>query len=416
LAVTSAFAQSTVTLYGIVDVGHVTRTQEKADGTLHSRTAGISDGGQAGNRIGFKGTEDLGGGKTAGFVIESGMAPTSGQLLATRQATGGHQYAGLAADSSYGTTSGGGISTSTNRQTYVSLADKSLGEVRIGYQYTHLYEVSTLDGYMFGSENAGSAIAHTWGQAWTGGTRANGTQYIAPKMGNLTLSAQVGAASDGREMAEFADANAADGATMVKNKRSSFKAMYEQGPLKASLAYTSVSYAGSARAAATGSNYVNIFGATVTGTGAAAVLANAYESKLTQLGASYDFGAAKVGATYNTGNRNISAAASGTASAAKGSSVADWDVKSYNVGVSVPMGATSFFASTGKASYEAAGTKAFDITQSQYGVRYAMSKRTTVYGIMGSDKDTGAQIAANSTTTAAAAKRKFSAFGIAHAF
>jgi predicted porin len=69
-----AFAQSSVTVYGRLNV------------TIESRKiAGSTDKGVFDNasRIGFKGTEDLGGGLKAGFVIESGFNPTTGAAAGT---------------------------------------------------------------------------------------------------------------------------------------------------------------------------------------------------------------------------------------------------------------------------------------------------------------------------------------------
>jgi predicted porin len=60
-AVSAASAQSTVTLYGVVDAGYTNQ---------NSNTAMKSDG-LSTNRIGFKGTEDLGGGLSALFVVET---------------------------------------------------------------------------------------------------------------------------------------------------------------------------------------------------------------------------------------------------------------------------------------------------------------------------------------------------------
>lgn len=71
-------ADSNVTIYGIIDYGFVSRSGEKGDpgrlkggrtGTLNEFAGGIS----AGNRIGFKGSEDLGNGLKAIFEIEFGF-------------------------------------------------------------------------------------------------------------------------------------------------------------------------------------------------------------------------------------------------------------------------------------------------------------------------------------------------------
>ena len=66
LAAPAAFAQSTVTLYGTVDLGGQYLSGQ-------SKQVSIVSGGQAGSRIGFKGTEDLGSGYFADFVLEGGI-------------------------------------------------------------------------------------------------------------------------------------------------------------------------------------------------------------------------------------------------------------------------------------------------------------------------------------------------------
>jgi predicted porin len=71
LAAPAAFAQSSVTIYGIVDL----------DGQYlsgHSKQVLVSSGGQSGSRIGFKGSEDLGSGYFADFVLEGGLNVDTG--------------------------------------------------------------------------------------------------------------------------------------------------------------------------------------------------------------------------------------------------------------------------------------------------------------------------------------------------
>jgi predicted porin len=96
-----ATAQSSVTVFGTVDVGIAHLTGEQT-----SRT-GLSTGGLNISRIGFKGTEDLGGGLSAGFWLE----------------------AGFNADDGIGKATGGGLSF--NRRSTVSLLSP-YGEVRLG--------------------------------------------------------------------------------------------------------------------------------------------------------------------------------------------------------------------------------------------------------------------------------------------
>lgn len=72
LAVLGAFAgaasaQTNVTIYGVVDAG-ITH-ENGAAGSVTKLATGV----QSGNRLGFKGTEDLGGGLKANFQIENGF-------------------------------------------------------------------------------------------------------------------------------------------------------------------------------------------------------------------------------------------------------------------------------------------------------------------------------------------------------
>jgi predicted porin len=76
----AAFAQSNVTLYGILDVNV---QSINPDGSTSS-TTGINGGYQSGNRFGLRGSEALGGGLSAIFTIEGGFdidTGASGQAI-----------------------------------------------------------------------------------------------------------------------------------------------------------------------------------------------------------------------------------------------------------------------------------------------------------------------------------------------
>ena len=75
----TAAAQSSVTLFGVADVGVA-----HLSGSTLSKT-GVSTGGANISRWGFRGTEDLGGGLKAGFWLEAGMNMDDG----TGKGTGG---------------------------------------------------------------------------------------------------------------------------------------------------------------------------------------------------------------------------------------------------------------------------------------------------------------------------------------
>ena len=130
----AAFAQSSVTMYGVIDVAYGSHKTTNLDGTVTRKSSGIMDGNNAGNRIGFRGTEDLGGGLKANFVIEQGINPTSGDGFNKRVSTSHHQVDGTTA-----------YSTGNSRQAYVG-ASGGFGEVRAGYQYTNSYDLVAFNG------------------------------------------------------------------------------------------------------------------------------------------------------------------------------------------------------------------------------------------------------------------------------
>ena len=112
----AAQAQSSVTVYGIIDAGF-SGISQRAGTNAKSTTNGFTGtGSETTSRLGFKGNEDLGGGARAFFTYEVGMDPQSTALLgATRQA-------------------------------FVGVGKKGLGNTAIGTQYTVVHNaVSATD-------------------------------------------------------------------------------------------------------------------------------------------------------------------------------------------------------------------------------------------------------------------------------
>jgi predicted porin len=383
-----------VTIYGIADVAYASKTHTGAGGATLSKASGIGEGFNAGNRVGFRGTEDLGGGMKANFVLENGINITNGALFSTRAAAGGQQIDGISATGGAGNNMpSGAYSTGTSRQAYVG-ASGGFGEVRLGYQYTALYTVSTLNGYFVGSEQPGGDLAHgTLSNASFGGTRANGITYIAPKMGDVTVTLQKGAGT-GREDVEIA--SPANGKTTDKNNRWSILADYANGPLKASYAHTS--FKTEANAVAAGTVSTTIFGS-VTAASAAAVAATNQSNTLDQLGASYQVGALKiVGSMANGKIKDSATVANNRKSTAQ------------QIGFEYTMGAARPFYNQGTAVLKKDdGTKDFDAKSSQYGVRYDLSKRTVAYLITGKVED-------NAATGTTIKERKATGLGLMHSF
>jgi predicted porin len=109
LAPAAVMAQSTVVLYGLVDVGYQNVSKYQATSTNKSA---FGNSGARSSRLGARATEDLGGGLSARAVIEFDVQGDTGQE------------------------GGNGM---TGRQTFVSLDSKSWGELSLGRQLTHSF-------------------------------------------------------------------------------------------------------------------------------------------------------------------------------------------------------------------------------------------------------------------------------------
>jgi predicted porin len=118
LASTAAFAQTNVTIYGLVDYGYSYRFDGRDVGSILPNASGgptpngVSklDGGiDAGNRLGFKGTEDLGNGLKAVFLLEGGFNSDDGYSAQSGRLYGRQAYVGLSGN--FGTAVGGRLYT-----------------------------------------------------------------------------------------------------------------------------------------------------------------------------------------------------------------------------------------------------------------------------------------------------------------
>jgi predicted porin len=388
------FAQSSVTLYGSADVAYVSKKHTAGDGSTHSKMVGIGEGMHAGNRIGFRGSEDLGGGLSAQFVIEQGINITNGQLFSSRAAAAGQQYDSISAA---GNMPSGAYSTGTNRQAFVGLKG-GWGEVLVGYQYTTLYRISTLSGFFVGSEQPGGNSHGTLDNALYGGTRANGIVYNSPKFSNFQASFLYGGGT-GREDQNFgvAASNTLSGRTEDDLRRWSAMLNYMSGPLNATIGYTHVSQDLAAVTAAPAGCPKNIFGA-CTATAFSTAAAVDISAKLWQIGASYQAGAFKIAGSWAKGSSDDSLAPGVTG---------DKDTKQYQIGVEYAAGAFRPFVTLGRGKTETGGTETGDFKDTQFGLRYDLSKRTILYAMHGTTKDDAA-----APTTATIRKRQMTGAGL----
>jgi predicted porin len=180
----AAQAQSSVTVYGILDVGYVGANSRIANApatgytgnAVNSTSSALSNGAESTNRLGFKGNEDLGGGLSAFFTIETEITPNSGAAI--------------------------GTATTANRQSFAGLKKNGIGSFALGTQYTVIHNaVSATDpgnannmmGNVIYDKGTGvyPAYAQTGtsaGAAWTYSGQQNNTSYIVRANNMLTLA------------------------------------------------------------------------------------------------------------------------------------------------------------------------------------------------------------------------------------
>jgi len=164
----AANAQSSVTLYGKIDLGLVYDSGNPA-----GKSVRISSGVTGGSRLGFKGVEDLGGGYKAAFQLETGFCADSA-ANAPNFCTGGNNFMGRQA---HGDLSGAFGLASAGRQ-------YSLG-------FTNLTTVDPF-GTGFAGNSAQVDLKNGTYLIDPSGIRLNNSfQYTTPSFAGLTASGEI---------------------------------------------------------------------------------------------------------------------------------------------------------------------------------------------------------------------------------
>lgn len=345
----ASFAQSSVTLFGVVDA---TVAFGRGDVSNLNR---LTNSGLNSSRLGFKGTEDLGGGMTAGFWLEAGVNNDDGTGSATNV---NNQPVGA-----FNATSGanapvrpGTQGLTFNRRSTVSVGG-GFGEVRMGRDYTPtFYNTSVYDA--FGTNGVGTSIvaSKAWGLESESLRASNSISYFTPNMGGFT----------GQLM--YVMGENASTAAVKDGNGIQVRGAYDNGPISAALAY-----------------------GVTTRTGG--------DTKVTNFGGSYDFGVVKLMGMYS---QDKIQAASLTG-------------KGFNLGVTAPVGAGLIRATYGSYKTDAAGTP--KTNQFALGYVHNLSKRTAVYAtIARSTNSGGASFALNGSTTSANGSSTGYDFGLRHSF
>ncbi|RQR70833.1 MULTISPECIES: porin [Burkholderia] len=202
----AACAQSSVTLYGLIDAG-VTYTNHVNDSSGKGASLQFQSGVAQSSRWGMRGTEDLGGGTKAIFTLESSFDVGNGKLL------GGGAEFGL--------------------QSFVGLSG-NWGTVTLGRQYDFIgyyfpaYAIAAntpagLLGWSLPTYASGGYALdnHVWGDLVN-----NAVKYESPVIGGFTFGAMYG----------FGNV----AGSLGQNSSSNFYVSYANGPFSAALAYMSI--------------------------------------------------------------------------------------------------------------------------------------------------------------------------------
>lgn len=388
LASSGAFAQSNVVIYGVLDIGYVNAQSDATRGAASGdyKFSGIGTGTLSGSRLGFKAEEDLGGGMKAGALYEFGTLNPDGGA-----ASGAASVSGMA----------------SIRQSYGFLSGTSWGAVQLG----RIYGPGTNAAGKFDAEAASgfgpvSRMTTSMGLAIDGaGNNAarqnNSIAYMSPTWSGFSAHLQYSFGENG-EAGTNGSKRLTDGDTWGLGLD------YTNGPLAVGFVYSDASdFGGQAKTAgsAPGIDVTEWF-----------------------LGASYDFGMAKVFGSYqdfdidNTANLLSGDTTNGIVTTAGARAKSSGDI--WNIGVVVPvMKAGSVrlsYANLNRSMRNVAGAKMnADADGWALTYQYAMSKRTTLYvGYTDISNDKNSQVRVGSIVNAPGAGNDSSgyAMGMRHTF
>jgi GBP family porin len=345
----AASAQSSVTLYGVVDVGILSQTLKTGDndpkGSQTKNQTGMASGQQSGSRWGLKGVEDLGNGLSANFVYESSVSVNSG---------GGD----------------GGFT----RQSTLGLVGKSWGSIDLGRRTTPgTVALAGID--PFGNGFGTAAIDSSMGAAFM--RLSNMVMYTSPSisgfMGSIGYSFDSGAKVVGAPNSATYAATTDKWGSTTKTRALSLGLRYASGPLLVGFSYDQ-------------------FMPAAWKTGNPAKDAGDSNVKQWNLGGTYDFKAVKVHAAYGQnidgiieGSNVINNFTSGGDTNSQGGVLFTTGARttSWMLGASAPVGASGkVFASW---QQMAPGGDFKNLAQAStqnvgsIGYTYNMSKRTNLY-------------------------------------
>jgi predicted porin len=390
----SAVAQSSVTVYGVLDAGY-SETSKTISGTKNSQDA-LSFNNFTSSRFGVKGTEDLGGGLKANFTIETGI--------------GSNPMAGFSQTNASASTKVGTTIDATsigNRELNANIQTASGTTVSVGFGGTAIRaNVLTFDA-AYGSNLVGNVLTNDATFSSNRRTAAG----VSQKVGDFTVGAALTKNDDSTATTEVKTASGYVANLGYAKGPLAFGAAYQSDKTSTNTVAAATNFTISDAACASGTTSVgtvSLVGNTATDNlcQANSVAATNKKSDVTVIGASYNFGVAQAFAQYGKVKTNDDLVEHG---------VGDGDRSAYSVGVRVPMGKVTLFAQMSdgeKSEVITRGTAAIkrDWSGSSVGALYSLSKRTSAYAAIGKTKLDGTSGVTNEV------KVEQFAVGMAHSF
>lgn len=357
LAAAGAHAQSSVTLYGVIDAGIAyVHNAQGAGGVNQSTLVKFSSGNTFGSRWGLKGTEDLGGGLAAIFQLENGFNVGTGAL-----GQGGREF---------------------GRKSVVGLSDKSWGTVTLGRQYdpvVDLVQPFTEDGY-FGGTFASPGDLDNYDNSLR---VSNSVKYVSPLFSGLQFEALYGLGG-------------VAGAT-GSGQTYSFGGAYANGPLGAAVAFF---HADGGNTAVNGIRTWTSSSDTLFNTVINQGFGSAKSIQIIRASTQYVIGSFTLGGAYS----NTQYARDGFSAFSKDAKFNNGSVfANFQLNPALRFGAGyNYTKLTGPASAK--------YNQFNLGTDYALSKRTTLYALAAYQKASGTTLGANGSTIQAEAS--IGSFGV----
>ncbi|SDR42947.1 Outer membrane protein (porin) [Paraburkholderia fungorum] len=357
LLAAGAHAQSSVTLYGIVDAGIAyVHNAQSTNGQNQSTLVKFSSGNMSGSRWGLKGTEDLGGGLAAVFQLENGFNVGTGAL--------------------------GQGSREFGRKAVVGLSSNTWGTVTLGRQYDPIVDLVqglTEDNYFGGVFGTPGDLDN-----YDNSLRvSNSVKYVSPLFSGFQVEALYGVGG-------VAGAGGS-------GQTYSFGAAYANGPLSlgAGYFYANGGNTTTANVRTWTSSSDSLFNTVIN-----AGFASAKSIQIVRVGGQYVVGSATIGAAYSNTQYGSDAfsAFRETAKFNNGSVFVNYQITpALRTGV-----AYNYTSLTGPSSAH--------YNQINLGADYALSKRTDLYALTGYQKASGNTL--NSSGKVVGAQASIGDFGV----